>query len=57
MGTGRKDEETKGQASWRIDSKDEIVIGNQGIRKSGCRIPGIRVSGKVKEQRLLNLIL
>jgi hypothetical protein len=25
-------------------------MGHQGTRKSGCRIPGIRISGKVKDE-------
>jgi len=33
--------------------KHEILTGNQGIRKSGCRIPGIRISGKVKNYRII----
>jgi hypothetical protein len=32
-----------------LNSKHEILIGNQGTRISGCRIPGIRISGKAKD--------
>jgi hypothetical protein len=32
-----------------LNPKPEIPMGHQVTRKSGCRIPGIRISGKVKE--------
>jgi hypothetical protein len=28
-------------------------MGNQGTRESGCRIPGIRISGKIKDQKII----
>jgi hypothetical protein len=28
-------------------------MGNQGIRKSGWRIPGVRISEKIKEQKIV----
>jgi hypothetical protein len=42
--TGRE-----GMANKALNSKHEILMGDQGTRKSGWRIPGIRISGKVKE--------
>jgi hypothetical protein len=28
-------------------------MANQGTRESGCRIPGIRISGKVKKGKMI----
>jgi hypothetical protein len=35
------------------EEKREILMGDQGTRKSGWRVPDIRISGKVKGQMIV----